>query len=127
MDKLLEQINSLISKIDFASRTMNFDNILRRRLFSELELLRLDVEELLSTEKKDANVQAYTHTFRLIDKSAESLKLVSIEPIYTVLYWIDVIFRFFGVSAGIITLGNNFVSSVIPDFFYLCVCISNII
>ena len=88
-------------------------NLLRRKLYSEVELVRLDYEELLvstkiaSTSSSNNNNNKTTHEIinEDLDMLGSKLRLVPIKRKAVWWKWIDIIFRFIGVCATIFSAG----------------------
>ena len=79
-------------------------NVERRRLYSDVELLRLDFEEYVA--QSDASKETIHEIFGTMDELISKLDLV---PISREFHWwdiIDVAFRFISVSAGLVTVGT---------------------
>lgn len=110
MTEIMEKISSDNSKVSdvmekiFNSGNNFVGNNIRRKLYSHIELLRLDLEKLVLDSKIDDN--AARESLNIMDTLISKLDLV---PVTRPIQWwhpIDYAFRAIGVSMGLATFGT---------------------
>jgi len=105
VQELLKRCESLVSSVKKELSASNLDNARRRVLYSDLELIKLDVLESVQDHSVDGNVDVES-TYSRID---ELLKLLKLVPVQRPRRWwssIETVLRFIGVSCSFMLVGS---------------------
>jgi 1-acyl-sn-glycerol-3-phosphate acyltransferase len=99
MDKFEARVHSAIERIKQTNDNnvdLYAENALRRNIFSELELTKLDIEEYVLSSGNEIYRERASALYQMIDDAGRKIPIIKFQPVRSWYAYFDVAYRLFG-------------------------------